>query len=639
MATNKEKLLQSVQKNLKKKQVSKAIKDYIKIIELDPADVRQRQKLAELYVRTNKKAEAYEQYEAIAKDFTKNGFYLKAIAIYKQMQRLDPGQVTILIRLAELNEKQGLVGNAISEYRNLVEYYERAGMPAEEIKTLEKMRELDQNNLNVRVKLAEVYTKNGRKEDGLREIEDVFDTLGDKGEFDKQLRLFKMFQHLYADNSRMQMKMVSVFYEKDDYAGGVAVAEKLLSEKPDDPDLLRLLALGYVKQNDPLKAQSLYKQLLAMDPTDLDLRAALVRCQLDSGKFQQALNELEEWKEAFFKESRVEILKEYYEQLSHQLDGNAVVRETLDSIHTLTGDEEQVIDFVSPRHKFEEPEPEEVDLADSLLGSLDSDIAPVSDEEEPQGDSLSFAVSEDDSFDVNMDMYGEAEEDELPDGDSFIELEIDSDLALDEDGDESGDFFFDVPESSVDDDVMGAEVTEKEEEPEPEVVGRDPRNDLEEAEFYLRQGLYDEAERLCRGILAYASDSDECRRKLDEIAVLKAEAQATAAGTSEKTPADKSAGDDFLFDLSSLLDDDVSEKKVFRTDVDEQIGADYMESHYNLGIAYREMGLFEDAISEFDKASRDPSRYVDCQTLKGLCHSDKGEFAAAEKMFRLALDP
>ena len=63
-----------------------------------------------------------------------------------------------------------------------------------------------------------------------------------------------------------------------------------------------------------------------------------------------------------------------------------------------------------------------------------------------------------------------------------------------------------------------------------------------------------------------------------------------------------------------------------------------MESHYNLGIAYREMGLLDDAISEFEKAEKEPSRYVDCQTLRGLSYSDKGDYENAEQMFKQALE-
>ena len=95
---------------------------------------------------------------------------------------------------------------------------------------------------------------------------------------------------------------------------------------------------------------------------------------------------------------------------------------------------------------------------------------------------------------------------------------------------------------------------------------------------------------------------------------------------------------DFDFGLDALQPDKNSAEKVFKTDVDEQIAADDLESHYNLGIAYREMGLLDDAISEFEKAEKEPARYVDCQTLKGLSFSDKNDYATAELMFQQALD-
>ena len=64
--------------------------------------------------------------------------------------------------------------------------------------------------------------------------------------------------------------------------------------------------------------------------------------------------------------------------------------------------------------------------------------------------------------------------------------------------------------------------------------------------------------------------------------------------------------------------DEVSQKKV------SELESSDTESHFNLGIAYKEMGLFDDAIKEFDKASQDPSRLIDCITLKGQCQSESG---------------
>ncbi len=624
MATNKEKLLASAQKNLKKKQVVKAIKDYVQIVKLDPADVRSRQKLAELYVRSNKNSDAYEQYESIAKYFASNGFYLKAIAIYKLMQRLDPDQIAIFNRLAELNEKQGLIGNAMAEYRNLVDYYGRNGMVADEIKTLEKMRDLDLNNLNVRVKLAEVYAANEREDEGFEELESVLEILSDKGDFDKILKLYKMFIPMYPDSKKLQMGLALALYEKGDLGRGVTILEGLLKDKPDDPDLLRLLGRGYADLKKWKKSCSVYEQLLAMDTSDLDARALLVEAHLGNGTYVLALEELEQWKDAFYKADRIDDLTGYYELLKDKLDDTSVVLQALDSIYELTGEGDKLLDIISEQ----EAEPEEsVDnemLSDILLGSVDEDDSGadeliLSDE----SNELIFDIVEDDDVDLELESsLAEDTDNEIADQDAVIELDIDTSFDL---GDENDDveFSFDLEDDND---------SEKVEEPVTEVV-HNLQGDLEEAEFYMQQGLYTEAKKKYSDILTYESDYQECLDKINEIELLQQKSeQSTATDDS-----DLAGFGDIDFDFETIEPDEETGKKIFKTDVDEQIAADDMESHYNLGIAYREMGLFDDAVSEFEKAEKEPSRFVDCQTLKGLCYRDKGDFENAEEMFKNAL--
>jgi tetratricopeptide (TPR) repeat protein len=201
----------------------------------------------------------------------------------------------------------------------------------------------------------------------------------------------------------------------------------------------------------------------------------------------------------------------------------------------------------------------------------------------------------------------------------------------------------DEPATADDDNDTLFNLDLEEEVPDKAVAsGENLQADLEEAEFYLQQGLFADAARLCQDILAYAPDSQECRSKLQEIEEQRhAQVEKSAALTDVVAEQEEGFGfGDFDFDseLDQLQPFDAAKKKVFKTDVDEQIAADDMESHYNLGIAYREMGLFDDAISEFEKAQRDPLRSVDCQMLKGLTYSDKGEYLNAEKMFQQALD-
>jgi tetratricopeptide (TPR) repeat protein len=82
----------------------------------------------------------------------------------------------------------------------------------------------------------------------------------------------------------------------------------------------------------------------------------------------------------------------------------------------------------------------------------------------------------------------------------------------------------------------------------------------------------------------------------------------------------------------------------FRSEVGE-IGAEDedLETHYNLGIAYREMGLIEEAISEFQKVAKGSSkgqafRYaMQCCTLLGLAFMEKGQPAIAATWYERAL--
>jgi tetratricopeptide (TPR) repeat protein len=62
-----------------------------------------------------------------------------------------------------------------------------------------------------------------------------------------------------------------------------------------------------------------------------------------------------------------------------------------------------------------------------------------------------------------------------------------------------------------------------------------------------------------------------------------------------------------------------------------------LESHYDLGIGYKEMGMYGGAIKEFDIAARNPQRRLDCLTLQAICYREKGEPDRAEDLLRRGL--
>ncbi len=75
----------------------------------------------------------------------------------------------------------------------------------------------------------------------------------------------------------------------------------------------------------------------------------------------------------------------------------------------------------------------------------------------------------------------------------------------------------------------------------------------------------------------------------------------------------------------------------FKRGIEQNLGSDDFEAHYDLGVAFREMGLLDEAIAEFQKALRAPEGRLRTSEALGLTFFDKGQFAIAETILRRAV--
>lgn len=115
--SKKDKLIEDAQKLILRGQFDKAAKAYEQLLALEPAAINHRQKLAELLIKCGRNDDARKELETIGTHFSKNGFFLKAIAVYKQLQKLFPADISLSLTLAELNAQLGLIANSLSEYK------------------------------------------------------------------------------------------------------------------------------------------------------------------------------------------------------------------------------------------------------------------------------------------------------------------------------------------------------------------------------------------------------------------------------------------------------------------------------------------------------------------------------------------
>jgi tetratricopeptide (TPR) repeat protein len=76
----------------------------------------------------------------------------------------------------------------------------------------------------------------------------------------------------------------------------------------------------------------------------------------------------------------------------------------------------------------------------------------------------------------------------------------------------------------------------------------------------------------------------------------------------------------------------------FKQGIDENIDESDFQSHYDLGVAFKEMGLLDEAIAEFQKALRAPEGKLRTSEMLGVCFFEKGAFGVAESILRRGLD-
>ena len=77
--------------------------------------------------------------------------------------------------------------------------------------------------------------------------------------------------------------------------------------------------------------------------------------------------------------------------------------------------------------------------------------------------------------------------------------------------------------------------------------------------------------------------------------------------------------------------------KKFKQGISENVEEEDHQSHYDLGVAFKEMGLLDEAISEFQKALRAPSNRVPTYEALGLCFIEKEQYPMAATILGRAL--
>ncbi len=677
---------------------SQAMAVYKKISKLNPKDTEAAMKLGDLYARQGFPSEAKAEYLKVGKDLVKDNQTKRAIFLYEKLKKLDKNDPQARLALADLYTRDGSTDQAVEELNsaaeieihgndlkharellnrakklkpdhqrtlsNLVDLLKREDEKKEALSLIDDILKKDKDNIKALRQMGNLYFD----DKNLEKAEEVFSRIISLRPQDITAKVKLGHINILRDNLDQAFElyepMIDNFIQQQSFDKAIGLLGLIISSKKAHLPTLEGLASIYKSNNQTKNLEIVYRVILEeyhkkdLRKESLPVLSELVRlCPKDdeiSDEYNRLVKkfgppEIEKAKEAPLEGAEeVEVplseAKEVEEHLTEPKEAEARLEKTLEAEPPVSEEKEPTVPLEEAKRETDEtlaeskeaevpsgktvevepPAAEEIEREISPEEPKEAEISPGEEKgqelelerlrevEEPphaekEAEETKVPVSEEKAAEAPLEVTKEAEP----------PLEVTKEAESPPAGEEEAE------ETSMGPKTM-EQILEREKEAEislQEKKEADGRLDLLEgteqklemslaqADLYVEQGLLRNARRILENLRISYPDDERINQKLESIS--KASPQAKVDEILQRVEK-VSAEETKLF----------GKKAYFR---------------FNLGIAFLEQGLLDEAIEEFKLASKDKSRTVECYTVISNCYRQKKDSKEAVKWLEKAL--
>jgi tetratricopeptide (TPR) repeat protein len=267
MAFDKAKAVRAAEKHLALGKVPAAIEEYRRIVEHDADDFSALNTLGDLYSRTGKGTEAVSCFRRVADHYRVQGFTLKAIAMYKKVTRFAPDDPNVAVSLAALYEQQGLLVEARAQYLTVGDLLARRGNTREALEVLQRVADLDPNNTDIRLRLAEGFASESLPDLAAQAYASAADRLCSRAQYEGALDAYKRALSFTPHAHAPLQGLLTVHTALGTADEAADVLEQAVAARPGDLELRAMLVRAYVEAEDGERAERAADELVGRDPT------------------------------------------------------------------------------------------------------------------------------------------------------------------------------------------------------------------------------------------------------------------------------------------------------------------------------------------------------------------------------------
>src|SRR5579863_10279614 len=327
---NKQKVLANAEKYVQQGKLQNAISEYEKILKNDAKDLTVTNTVGDLYSRSGESDKATGCFKTVGDAYASQGFTVKAIAMYKKICKLQPS-LESLLKLAELYTQQGLFNDARAQYLQVAEEFLKAGELDHAVRIFQKILEMDPENSTMRVRLAEVYIRLGKKTEAWQIFSSAAEGLRAKGSLSGAEEVLQRMLTLDPGNTYALLMQGKNMIESGDAAGAVATLKKI-SDIDSHPDGLRDLLKAYLQAGQLSDAGTIANKLLTVH-NDLPAISSFADALMQAGQYETALQVFDQHAERLLAENSDKVLDSLHTIIGHVRDNPDSLQKLLDLFH------------------------------------------------------------------------------------------------------------------------------------------------------------------------------------------------------------------------------------------------------------------------------------------------------------------
>ncbi len=288
MSFDKTKAMRNAEKYVAQGKIRLAIAEYRAVVDSDPRDFATLNMLGDLHAKNAEKREAVECYMRVAEHYSKQGFAQKAIAIYNKISRLQPESIEVSTKLAELYTVKGSLSEARAHYTTLAEHYQKNGRRIEALAMWKQIALLDPNNTEVCMNLADSYIREGHRDDAVEAFAEAGTRFSRQGKHEEAIRALMKGHDIRPDDLRVLDGLVKAYSALGRVGKAVNILEEILEDEPYNRDVLYLLIDCQIDSQNAHGAELAVIRLVEMEPANYPKLLDLIRIYLNANDTDSA---------------------------------------------------------------------------------------------------------------------------------------------------------------------------------------------------------------------------------------------------------------------------------------------------------------------------------------------------------------